>query len=301
MPIETACSPSASGTVTRDAAAALRSAPPAIVARVNAVRRAAGLPEIRTDDTTTPMVPPTSSIETRGHGSDHVTAALAGAPAWVRNRVNAARARAGLRTIPTTSPEPAPEWQEPIITIDPRSRLANITRVILIPNGGDAPALAVGKRLGLAFARGAFGDAAAVNALPGLALKLRHEPGMPLTYNGSRLRAYDVRVGAGLALVWDPLEGHADHDAAVQAIERGAGCSVCAKWVARDEREITDVLLVRRARLLHVAIEAVPAAHGSVARVYRGCMTGDTREIERQIEATVKAAEWADRHRRPRG
>ena len=243
-----------------------------------------------------------------------IEAMLRRAPPWVRSRVNAARQRSGLAPLDRQDeddPGRVRVWWDPDSPHRPRggSLLINpptggkaasprsaggglVDRVLLVVAHGDATAASIGKALPETIARGAFGPAEQLNRERGWGLTIGH--GAPLVAFGGpagegRLVAHDTEVG--LVLAWEPDMARRDHKEAVRVIEAGAGASVLMQVQERSTLPVSNpITVVRRARLLAVAIVDRPAYRGSVAMVFRGSRRNDSGQLREQLAAVAREA-----------
>jgi hypothetical protein len=173
-----------------------------------------------------------------------------------------------------------------------------VTRVLMLPCYGEAPAHAVRGALPETIAHGAFGPAADLNRWGGWALLRGHE-GPKLAIAGQRLRAHDSN--AGLIVEWLPdltLEWNRE---AIRAIEAGRNaCSVGMQIATRRLSRLPDpVSMITEARLLDVALllaGETPAYRGARAKVFRA-FRDDPAELRKNIADVIEHARW---HSRPR-
>lgn len=170
---------------------------------------------------------------------------------------------------------------------------STITRVLILPAYGDAPAAHVRGRLPETIAPTAFGPAADLNRYGGWSLQTGHY-GQRLAEAPGRLRAIDTPHGlvvewrADLRLPWD-LD-------AVRAIEQRAGVSVGMSIVSTRAVRLPQLTtMVVEARLDHIAIlgpDERPAYRAATAVVFRNATRDDPAELNRQIAKLVAEARF---------
>ena len=241
------------------AARSMRHAPPSIVRAINRNRRAAGLVEIAS-----PRPEPT------------------GPSVWVMRDGRLVPA-SSVASLPPARTKPSPRT----------STLPQLlTRVVILPAYGDAPAAHVGGRLPETISPTAFGRAA---DLTDWDLRLGHH-GARLVLPGQRLRAHDTPHGLVVEWLVDhrlPMAGDA-----LRAINAGAGVSVAMKVAeSRTMRLPSPTTVVTRARLLHVAIipDDQPAYGAATALAFPASRPGDAGELRKQIEKVVAEARFRQR------
>lgn len=245
-------------------------------------------------------------------GQGGAAASLRNAPAWVIDRVNVARARCGLPQIGNARQDDHRE-SVPSVRWDPASkhrpagaaltvsggaagstRGRQLTRVMLVCAYGTARAADIRRRRPESIMRDAFGTADELNRDRGLGITAGHG-GAYLAFVGPALRALDSDVG--LILSWLPDMSRVDHRQAVEAIERGE-LAASVNMIVRERSTLpigqtTD--LVKRAKLLNVALVPNPAYRGAVAKVFRNSWEHDAGELRKQIDAVIGQARFAER------
>jgi len=247
-----------------------------------------------------------------GRATAAVTRSLAHAPPHIRRRVNEIRRRSGLAEIASPRPEPTGPsvWvmrdgrlvrassvaSLPSARTKPSPRVSTLpqllTRVLILPAYGDAPAAHVGGRLPETISPTAFGRAA---DLTDWDLRLGHH-GARLVLPGQRLRAHDTPHGLVVEWLVDhrlPMAGDA-----LRAIKAGAGVSVAMKVAeSRTMRLPSPTTVVTQARLLHVAIipDDQPAYGAATALAFPSSRPGDAGELRKQIEKVVAEARFRQR------
>jgi hypothetical protein len=247
-------------------------------------------------------------------GERAIEATLRHAPTWAVASVNRARQRAGLPAITSTIDRDdhggggrLGVWWDPDSPHRPRGgglavatraagTPATIDRVLIVAAYGDA---AVGRQYRETIALRAFGPAEQLNREIGWGIVAPCHDGNYIAFGGRPgLRAHDTDVG--LVLEWTVDPTRAAHAQAIRMIEAGAGASVAMKVQERGRLDLPEPIeVVRRARLLHVALTHRPAYAGAVAMIFRDCPWGDFRLLREQLAAVARRAR--DRARVTRG
>ncbi len=175
-----------------------------------------------------------------------------------------------------------------------------MTRVFCVVFNGEAPPDRTGKCRSLATAPDAFGRAATLNSEFGWSLNMGHD-GPVLTYGGEKRGLVAHNTEAGLVFEWRPRMDDPAHRDAVAKIEKGWGCSAQYSYIPRNLTQLPSagVDVLRRGRLIHVAVVDRSACPGSIAMVFRGSRRGDRDQLREQLAKVVRQSHFA--YRRSRG